>query len=317
MAPLIVNADNFVRAETDNYMASFVRNGALGKFSHVREPASIDKQDIVRLNRDTLYSQALFDLDAGDVTITLPDAGERYMALQIIDEDHYTHGVEHAPAKRVLTKADIGTRYVAALLRTLVDPTDEADLAKVHQLQDAVTITQAGPGTAEFPDWDQASLAKVRDALKVLASGLSNFEHAFGSRTEVDPLRRLIGAAAGWGGNPDSEATYIGGTPEENDGKTVFRLTVKDVPVDGFWSISLYNAAGYFEPNSQNAYTINSITAVKSADGSTTVQFGGCDRQVPNCLPVPPGWNYLIRLYQPRAEIREHRWTFPTPQPVK
>ena len=313
---LLVNADNFARAETDNYFASFAKNGALGKFVHVREPASIDKQDIVRLNRDTLYSQALFDLDAGDVTITLPDAGVRYMALQIIDEDHYTHSIEHAPAQCVLTKADIGTRYVAALVRTLVDPADEADLRKVHRLQDAVTVTQASIGAVDLPAWDQASLTRCRDALKVLASGLSSFEHAFGSREEVDPIRRLIGAAAGWGGNPDSEAMYIGDTPERNDGETVYRLTVQDVPVDGFWSVSVYNAAGYFEPNSRNAYTINSITAKKSADGSITVQFGGCDDQIPNCVPTSPGWNYLVRLYRPRAEVRSGQWSFPTAQPV-
>lgn len=313
---LIVNADNFVRAETDNYMAGFVKNGALGKFAHVREPASIEKQDIVRLNRDTLYSQALFDLDAGDVTITLPDAGGRYMALQIIDEDHYTHGVEHAPTKRVLTKADIGTRYVAALVRTLVDPADAADLKEVHRLQDAVVVEQSGVGNADLPNWDQTSLSRVRDALKVLASGLPNFEHAFGSRTEVDPLRRLVGAAAGWGGNPDSEAMYIGGAPEANDGQTAYVLKISDVPVDGFWSISIYNAAGYFEPNSRNSYTINSITAKKDADGSITVQMGGCEDSVPNCLPISPGWNYLVRLYRPREDIREHRWVFPTPEPL-
>jgi hypothetical protein len=313
---VIVNADNFVRAETDNYMLGFVKNGALGKFSHVREPAAIDKQDVVRLNRDTLYSQGLFDLDAGDVTITLPDAGARYMALQIIDQDHYTHGVEHGPARRVLTRADIGTRYVAALVRTLVDPTSDADVKAVHRLQDAVTVDQAGVGAADFPDWDQVSLTRVRDALKVLASGLSNFEHAFGSRTEVDPFRRLVGAAAGWGGNPDSEAMYVGGQPEANDGRTIHRLTVKDVPVDGFWSISIYNAAGYFEPNGRDSYAINSVTADKDADGSVTVRFGGCDGEGPNCLSVPPGWNYLVRLYRPRAEVREGRWVFPKPEPV-
>lgn len=313
---VIVNADNFVRAETDNYLLSFVKRGALGKFAHVREPAAIEDQDIVRLNRDTLYSQALFDLDAGDVTITLPNAGSRYMALQIIDEDHYTHGVDHAPAQRVLTRADIGTRYVAALVRTLVDPADEADLNEVHRLQDAVTVAQAGVGKAEFPDWDQVSLTRTRDALKVLGSGLSNFEHAFGAREEVDPFRRLIGAAAGWGGNPDAEAMYVGGAPAANDGRTVHRLTVRDVPVDGFWSISIYNAAGFFEPNSLNRYSINSITAKKDADGSITVQFGGCDGQVPNCLPIPPGWNYLVRLYRPRPEVRKHQWVFPAPEPA-
>ena len=47
----------------------------------------------------------------------------------------------------------------------------------------------------------------------------------------------------------------------KNDGKTIYKLTVKDVPVDGFWSISVYNAKGYYEPNPQNAYTLNNITA--------------------------------------------------------
>ncbi|WP_410969061.1 DUF1214 domain-containing protein, partial [Salmonella sp. SAL4444] len=78
----------------------------------------------------------------------------------------------------------------------------------------------------------------------------------------------------------------------------VHKLTVKDVPVDGFWSISLYNGKGYFEKNDQSAYSINNLTAKKDADGSVTVQFGGCDGKVGNCLPIMPGWNYIVRLYR-------------------
>jgi hypothetical protein len=44
--------------------------------------------------------------------------------------------------------------------------------------------------------------------------------------------------------------------------------------------------------NDQDAYTLNNITAKKNADGSVTVQFGGCDGKTPNCLPIMPGWNY-------------------------
>ena len=100
------------------------------------------------------------------------------------------------------------------------------------------------------------------------------------------------------------------------DGKTVFKLDVKDVPVDGFWSISLYNAEGYFQKNDLNAYSLNNLTAKKNADGSITVQFGGCDGKVPNCLPIMAGWNYTVRLYRPRAEILSGRWKFPEPKPV-
>jgi hypothetical protein len=73
--------DNFPRAESDLYMGNMVKDGALGRFVHCREPASIDNQTVIRLNRDTLYSSAVFDLDAGPVTVTLPDAGKRFMSM--------------------------------------------------------------------------------------------------------------------------------------------------------------------------------------------------------------------------------------------
>lgn len=126
----------------------------------------------------------------------------------------------------------------------------------------------------------------------------------------------MIGTAAGWGGNPDKDATYLSITPTKNDGTTVYKVNVKDVPVDAFWSISVYNAQGYFEKNSNNAYSLNSITGKKNPDGSVTVQFGGCDGKIPNCLPITKGWNYTVRLYRPRPEILSGKWKFPEAQSV-
>jgi hypothetical protein len=105
-------------------------------------------------------------------------------------------------------------------------------------------------------------------------------------------------------------------SPCKNDGKTVHKLTVKDVPVDGFWSISVYNKYGYFEKNDRDAYTLNNTTAKKDADGSVTIQFGGCDGSAANCIPITPGWNYWVRLYRPRKEILDGTWKFPEAQPV-
>ena len=136
-------------------------------------------------------------------------------------------------------------------------------------------------------------------------------------RDQVDPVRFIVGVAAGWGANPEKEAKYLNVTPKENDGKTVYRLTVRDVPVDGFWSISVYNAKGYFEPNDRNAYAVNNLTAKKDADGSVTIQFGGCDGTAANCLPIIPGWSYIVRMYRPRPEILEGKWMFPEAQPVR
>src|SRR5262249_30846225 len=151
------------------------------------------------------------------------------------------------------------------------------------------------PGHFKVPNWDQASQKKVRDALLVLGSTLPNSKRMFGPKDQVDPVRHLIGTAMAWGGNPEKDAIYLNVAPSKNDGKTIYRLTVKDVPVEAFWSISVYNAKGYFEPNKENAYTLNNLTAKKGEDGFVTIQFGGCDGKIPNCLPIVPGWNYLVR----------------------
>jgi hypothetical protein len=151
----------------------------------------------------------------------------------------------------------------------------------------------------------------------VLSEFTGGFRNAFGAKGQVDPVRHLIGTAAGWGGNPDKDATYLSFTPSRNDGTTIYKLKVKDVPVDGFWSISVYNAEGYFQKNEDNAYSLNNITAKKDTDGSVTVQFGDCDGKIPNCLPIMPGWNYTVRLYRPRPEILNGTWKFPEAQPVK
>lgn len=314
-APVPVSVDNFARAESDLYFSNVVMEGGFGQWSHRREPADIDNQTVIRLNRDTLYSSAVFDLDAGPVTVTMPDAGSRFMSLMVLSEDHYVPMVHYGAGTVTLDRETVGTRYAVIAIRTLVDPSDKEDVEAVHALQDAMRIEQASRGSFEVPNWDHESQKKVRDALLVLQSTLPDFKKAFGSKDDVDPIRHLLGTAAGWGGNPDKDAFYLNVTPEGNDGTIVYTLRVGDVPVDGFWSVSLYNGDGYFEKNPYDAYSINDTTAVKNDDGTIAIQFGGCDGEIPNCLPIMDGWNYTVRLYRPRAEILDGSWTFPEPQP--
>jgi hypothetical protein len=298
-----VTVNNFIRAESDLYLGNIAADNGFVKFLHRREPATIEDQTVIRLNRDTLYSAAVFDLDAGPVTITLPDAGARFMSMQVISEDHFVPAVYYGAGSYTLDRDGVGTRYVVIGIRTLVNPSDTSDVQKVHALQDAIRVEQKSAGRFEVPKWDPASQKAMRDALLVLATTLPDFRHAFGTKDSVDPVRHLLGTAAAWGGNPDADATYLNVTPSQNDGKTVYRLTVRDVPVDGFWSVSVYNAAGYYEKNDRDAYSVNNLTAKKGADGSVVIQFGGCDETVANCLPIVPGWNYTVRLYRPRAAV--------------
>ena len=143
------------------------------------------------------------------------------------------------------------------------------DVAAVNALQDAIKVDEpGGPGSFQVANWDAGSQVDVRTALMVLAGTLPDVKGMFGPRGKVDPVRRLIGAGAAWGGVPDTDALYLNVTPADNDGRIVHRLMVKDVPVDGFWSISVYDADGRFAPNPQKAYTVNSVTGKREPDGS-------------------------------------------------
>lgn len=161
------------------------------------------------MNRDTLYSGAVFDLDAGPVTISLPDAGKRFMSMQIINEDEYTPLVVYGKGTYALKRDKIGTRYVLAAIRTLVDPDNPADIDEVHKVQDAIKVSQNKPGAFEIPNWDKQSQDKVRGALLILGATMPKLTYAFGSKDEVDPVHHLIGSAAAWGGNPNKDAVYL------------------------------------------------------------------------------------------------------------
>ena len=314
--PVHVSPDNFNRAESDFYFKKKVDDGMFGKIVHVREPASVDHQLLVRMNRDTLYSFGVFDLTE-PVTIVRPDTGKRFQSMVVLNEEQNVKQVAYDPGEYVLTKEKIGTRYVQVAFRTLVDPASPDDVQAAHAMQDKISVRQSSPGKFEIPDWDPVSQKKVRDGLLLMGSTLTDSKRMFGDVDQVDKVRHMIGTAGGFGGNPESDAIYLNVFPEKNDGATPYVLTVKDVPVEGngFWSVSVYNADGYFEKNDANAYSFNNITAKKESDGTVTIHFGGDPKQS-NYLPIVKGWNYTVRMYRPQKQILDGSWKFPKPQPA-
>lgn len=311
----MVTVDTFVRAESDMTLSRYVKQGAFGKFFHIRQPTPIDKQDVIRMNRDTLYSIGVFDLTS-PLTVVKPASEGRFQSMLVVNEDHSMLPVEHGAGEFTFTKDQIGSRYVFIILRTFVDANDPVDVKAANALQDKIAVRQENPGKFEIPDWDEASLKKVRDAVNVLAATRTETKDMFGDKAKLNPLSHLMGAAYGWGGNPKEAAVYDNAVPTKNDGKTPYAVTVKDVPVDGFWSITVYNKDGFMEKNDQNVYSYNNVTAKKNADGSITINFGGGPNAINN-LPITPGWNYVVRMYQPKQSIVNGSWTFPKAQPAK
>ena len=311
---LPVTVENFIRAESDRMFASLqTEAGGVNRLKHNRSPTPVDHQPVIRMNRDTLYSSAVVDISQG-ATVTLPDGGGRYVSVMVVNQDHFINQILHEPGEHRLTVEEFDTPWVGVAARILVDPADEDDVATVNALQDQLAVNANSSRPFEMPDYDTASLDATRKALLDLAKRLGSFDRAFGAKCDVDPVRHLVATAAGWGGLPDGEARYLGVEPGLPVGE--YKLTVRDVPVDGFWSISVYNAEGFFEANERHAYSVNNITAITNADGSVTVHFGGCGDDRHNCLPIMDGWNYTVRLYRPRPEVLDGSWAFPMIEPA-
>ncbi|MFV1962334.1 MAG: DUF1214 domain-containing protein [Acidimicrobiia bacterium] len=287
--------------------------GGVNKWFHFRAPTAVDVQPVIRMNRDTLYSANLTDISAG-ASVTLPEAGGWYMTLMVVDAEHYINDVFSEPGTYELTVEKHGSPHVALALRTFVDPNDPEDVAAVNALQDSVVVESNSATPYTHPDYDEESLNATRDALLRLGEGLRNSDRTFGKESDVDPTRHLIGTAMGWGGLPESEAYYYLETEPQAAGRYTF--TLEDVPVDAFWSVTIYNRAGYLEPNPYDSYGLNSVTSVADSNGIVTLNLAPDEDGLDNYLYVMDGWNYALRLYKPRQAVLDKTWTPPIPIPV-
>lgn len=311
-----VTIKTFVRAETDHMIRSNMAMLGMkfGKLTHVREATTPDRQPVIRMNQDTLYSSTVLDLTE-PVEITLPEIDGRYMSMHVINQDHYMF-VESTPGTYTLTQDEIGTRFAFVAFRTFADVTDPDDIAKAQAARDGIEMRGGGTGPFEAPDWNLEDLDVIRGAMNDIAILGFDASHAFGGPGQTRPIDHLVGAAAGWGGLPREAAMYLLDSVEDNDGKTPHTVTVGDVPVDAFWSVTVYNADGFMEANDLNLNSYNDFTADRNDDGTITLNFGGCEDGRPNCIPITPGWNYGIRLYEPQEALLSGDWAFPQVKPV-
>jgi hypothetical protein len=141
-----------------------------------------------------------------------------------------------------------------------------------------------------------------------------------------DFVARCATACFGYGANEPVEASYpftvLDSAGQTMDGTRRYRIRfapAKLPPVDAFWSITMYTRPdNQLVPNPIKRYNISSETPglVLGADGSLeiAVQHAAPESagERANWLPAPAGAFWLIlRMYQPRAEVLELRYTPP------
>jgi hypothetical protein len=119
--------------------------GGVGRFLHRREPVLLDPRVAPGGQRAALYSIAVFDLSAGPVVVTLPNAGRRLMTLTAMDERHALQAVYHGAGRHSISRERLGARRVIAVFCLMLDPEQPGETAAALALQDAIAVEQRVP----------------------------------------------------------------------------------------------------------------------------------------------------------------------------
>jgi len=310
-----VTPETYIRAETDRtfYNASTLAGGVNSMFSF-RNVTPLDKQTVVRMNKDTLYTVVLVDTSRG-ATITVPEmpAG-RYFSVLLVDNDHYCPGVIYASGTHKLPQ---DTKYLAVIIRIqLLHPDDPADIGLVNKLQDQFVINANSADPFPEPKWDKKSLEGLTARYNAEFAKFDMYPDGWmGKRGEAVENSRHLGCAGAWGLFPNKDAVYInynGHLPADK----CYCATYQVPENKAFWSITIYGADGYMK--SVNSI-LNASNTKMNADGTFTVHFGSREAcgEVHNRLDAPEGWNFLMRVYRPGQSVLNGSYKLPDPAPCR
>jgi hypothetical protein len=304
-----VTRSTYIRAESDRTFSNIAKlAGGVNRFYHYRTVTPLDKQSVIRMNKDTLYSGAVVDTSKG-ATLTVPEipAG-RYVSVLLIDNDHYSPGVVYTSGTHTLPR---DTKYLFLAVRIqLLRPDDPADVALVNALQDRFFIKAGSATPFPAPKWDPKSLSALTERYNREFAKFAQYpDGSMAPRGQADESIRHLAAAGAWGLFPTRDAVYINYTGRPAAERC--QCATYRVPENrAFWSITVYGADGYMK--SENSI-LNGLNAKPSADGTIAARFGSsavCG-DAPNRLDAPDGWNFLMRVYRPGDSVVNRAYTLP------
>ncbi len=303
-----VTLENYETAESDLAFNNVTKFVGTNEFLHFPVDAfDLDNQTVVRMNRDTIYSGAVVNVSEG-ATVTLPESDGRYMSIMIVQNDHYIDQIFKTPGEYVV-EAD--TDFVMVAIRIRANINDPEDGEKIRALQQATRFSAKATDPHVMPNYDIEQLVALRDELAAEAAEKGSLNNMQGARGTVDERMHLLGTAAGWGLLPDANARYL--SYGQEDGQGCFQATYSVPPFNepGFFSITMYDADGWIF---SDRAILNEYNIEFNDDGTFDANFGECDDNVKNNLPVVDGWNFLMRVYEPRLDELD---SYALPTPVK
>ena len=297
-----VNKKNYPTVETSRQLVVQIkRAGGINKLDRWDGITKLDNQPIIRLNQDTVYSMGVVDTSKG-ATITLPDAGNRFMSVQFVDEHHYVYAAKYgAGTFEIPNKTDY--MYVNVRIASETGTAEEDKL--IAELQKKIVI-HANSAKLFVPImYDKDSYEKTHKALlAAFNTGKYDPKTFFNVKGVVDEDGHQIGTAIGWGGGQMVDNIWSM-KPNSSD-FSCQSTTFEDPELEGgFWSFTVYNKSGFlYAPANMNSYK-----AKPNQDGTYTVRFG-CDGKENNIeIKNDSGaWNAILRAYKPSKLVQSGKW---------
>ena len=314
-----VTAASYPTDETSRQMLKNQDLVGVNKFLHKRQLTPTDQQPVVRMNRDTYYSFAVVDVSKG-ATVTMPAVPEgRYISLQPGTEDHRIQPMSYGAGTFELSTHTGSHVYLVVRLDARFT---EAEVAKI---QDQVKISAKSDKRFKAEPVNKESFTKVENELKAKMPAIAKRDGADAltacftaptdeSKKMFNQEKYEVCAAVGWGGAQFVDNAYevSGNYPAD----TCHQATFKDPKNEAFWSITVYDKAGFMFEDEAN---LSSNTVKPNADGTYTVSFG-CGKDAPNNLKTANKsgvFNLAIRHYQPSKLVRDGFRVLPTVKAVK
>jgi hypothetical protein len=309
-----VTPETYIRAETDRQFGNVVgMAGSVNRLFHFRHLTPLDKQNVVRMNRDTLYSMGVIETSKG-ATITVPQLpADRYVSVYLVDNDHYCPFVIYTSGTHELPR---DTKYLGVGVRIQVfNPKDSDEIALLHKLQDQFIITANSADPLPPFKWDLSSLKVLTAQYEKDSAQYDSWKGMMGPRGKVDEKTRHIAAAAAWGLFPEWDATYLNYSGHLSADKD-YRATYQVPQNSAFWSITVYGSDGFMKSDNN---IVNSSNVKLNPDGTFTVQFGSKEvcGDVPNVMDASEGWNFLMRVYRPGPSVLNGSYRLPDAVPCK
>lgn len=290
--PIIVTQENFPTAYSNLRMGAIVeRAGGVNKMIEMPNPSSnTELQLVVRMNRDTYYSCAVMDVTE-EAFITIPET-EKYVSIQIVDENHETQPMIYGPGKHKITAK---TEHVFVIVRALEDYARRNLLIEAESNKPFL-----------MKEWDMKSFKKLEEEGNAIFVKGFDQSKAFGSKeTGQTTYMNYIGAAGGWGGAMEVDVIYQSTGYLDIEG--CYEMTFIDPMDKYFWSATVYNANGYLFNDVANISS--EMDPEINEDGTFTLRFG-CDG-MPNNIFIREGnttgkFNVVMRHYGPSDEVRNN-----------